>query len=180
MSPTRAADPFGITQVRFTGGEPLLRPGLESIVAATAALVPRPQICLTTNAIGLAQQAQGLAASGLDRVNVSLDTLREDRFRRLTRRGRLHDVLAGLDAAIAASLTPVKVNAVLMHGVNDDEAPHLLRFALGHGLHLRFIEQMPLDADHAWQRGNVVTAAKSPRQPVHSISARAGSEHPPQ
>ncbi|GAA0390646.1 GTP 3',8-cyclase MoaA [Micromonospora gifhornensis] len=149
---------FGVDEVRFTGGEPLIRPGLTAIVAAVAALDPRPRISLTTNGIGLARLAPALHAAGLDRVNVSLDTLDRDRFLRLTRRDRLDDVLAGLAGAAAAGLTPVKVNSVLMRGVNDDEAPALLRFALDHGYELRFIEQMPLDAQHGWDRASMVTA----------------------
>ncbi|SCG79103.1 cyclic pyranopterin monophosphate synthase subunit MoaA [Micromonospora echinaurantiaca] len=149
---------LGVTEVRFTGGEPLIRPGLVGIVAEVAALEPRPRISLTTNGIGLARLAPTLRAAGLDRVNVSLDTLDADRFTRLTRRDRLADVLAGLAGATAAGLTPVKVNTVLMRGVNDDEAPALLRFALDHGYELRFIEQMPLDAQHGWDRAAMVTA----------------------
>jgi GTP 3',8-cyclase len=149
---------LGITEVRYTGGEPLLRRGLASIVARTAALRPRPEISLTTNAIGLARLAGPLRAAGLDRVNVSLDTLRPATFRELAKRDRLDDVLAGLAAAAAAGITPVKVNAVLMRGMNDDEAPGLLRYCLDRGYQLRFIEQMPLDAQHGWRRENMVTA----------------------
>lgn len=149
---------LGVTNVRFTGGEPMLRRGLEDIVAATAALHPRPRISMTTNGIGLARRADALAAAGLDRVNVSLDTLREDRFATITRRHRLADVLDGLAAAHATGLTPVKVNAVLLRGINDDEAVDLVRFCVGHGYHLRFIEQMPLDPQHGWNRANLVTA----------------------
>ncbi|MGC1213165.1 MAG: GTP 3',8-cyclase MoaA [Micromonospora sp.] len=149
---------LGVTEVRFTGGEPLIRPGLVDIVTAVAALDPRPRISLTTNGIGLARLAPALHAAGLDRVNVSLDTLDRARFTELTRRDRLADVLAGLSGAAAAGLTPVKLNSVLMRGVNDDEAPALLRFALAHGYELRFIEQMPLDAQHRWDRTTMVTA----------------------
>ncbi|MEH1055030.1 GTP 3',8-cyclase MoaA [Micromonospora sp. CPCC 206171] len=153
-----AVERLGVTEVRFTGGEPLIRPGLAGIVAEVAALTPRPRISLTTNGIGLDRLAPTLRAAGLDRVNVSLDTLDRERFGRLTRRDRLADVLAGLAGAAAAGLTPVKVNSVLMRGVNDDEAPALLRFALDHGYELRFIEQMPLDAQHGWDRATMVTA----------------------
>lgn len=149
---------LGIREVRFTGGEPLLRRGLPGIVAATAALEPRPRIALTTNGIGLARLAPALAEAGLDRVNVSLDTVDADTFEKLTRRRRLDDVLAGLAAAAHAGLTPVKVNAVLMRGINDHEAPDLLAYCLEHGYQLRFIEQMPLDAQHRWQRATMVTA----------------------
>jgi len=151
---------LGITEVRFTGGEPLLRRGLADIVRRTAALEPRPETSLTTNGLGLARTASTLAAAGLDRVNVSLDTVREDTFWQITRRDRLDDVLEGLAAAKAAGLGPVKVNAVLLRGVNDDQAPELLDWCLEHGYDLRFIEQMPLDAQHGWDRDAMVTAAE--------------------
>ena len=149
---------LGIREVRFTGGEPLLRRGLAGIVARTAALRPRPEISLTTNAIGLERTAGTLRAAGLDRVNVSLDTLRPETFRKLARRDRLPDVLDGLAAAAQAGLRPVKVNAVLMRDLNDDEAAPLLRYCLDRGYELRFIEQMPLDAQHGWKRAEMVTA----------------------
>src|SRR6202044_696098 len=132
-------------EVRFTGGEPLLRRGLAQIVARTAALDPRPEISLTTNAIGLARTA---------------GALHPETFRKLARRDRLPDTLDGLAAAAQAGLTPVKVNAVLMRGLNDDEAAPLLRFCLERGYELRFIEQMPLDAQHGWKRAEMVTAAE--------------------
>jgi cyclic pyranopterin phosphate synthase len=149
---------LGVTEVRFTGGEPLLRRGLPGLVAAAAALGPRPEISITTNGIGLARLAGSLAAAGLDRLNVSLDTLSPRTFKELARRDRLGDVLAGLAAAAAAGLAPVKVNAVLMRGLNDREAPGLLQFCLDRGYQLRFIEQMPLDAQHGWRRADMVTA----------------------
>ncbi|MFC5286960.1 GTP 3',8-cyclase MoaA [Actinokineospora guangxiensis] len=149
---------LGVTNVRFTGGEPSLRKGIGGVIAATAAMDPRPTISMTTNGIGLARRAQEFAAAGLDRVNISLDTLDRDRFAALTRRDRLADVLAGLAAARDAGMTPVKVNAVLLRGVNDDEAVPLLRHCLDNGYHLRFIEQMPLDPQHGWDRANMVTA----------------------
>ncbi len=151
---------LGITEVRFTGGEPLLRRGLPGIVARTAELRPRPEISVTTNGIGLERLAGPLAEAGLDRVNVSLDTLQPAVFKQLARRDRLHDVLRGLAAAAAAGLAPIKVNAVLMRDVNDGEAPALLRYCLEHSCQLRFIEQMPLDAQHGWRRENMVTAAE--------------------
>ena len=153
-----AVQQLGITEVRFTGGEPLLRRGLPGIVARTAALRPRPQVSLTTNGIGLARLAGPLREAGLDRLNVSLDTLSPETFATLARRNRLPDVLAGLSAAAAAGLTPVKVNTVLMRGVNDHETTSLLRFCLDRGYQLRFIEQMPLDAQHGWRRADMVTA----------------------
>jgi GTP 3',8-cyclase len=153
-----AVGQLGVTEVRFTGGEPLLRRGLAGIVARTAALDPRPEISLTTNGIGLARLAVPLRQAGLDRLNVSLDTLSRQTFMTLARRDRLADVLAGLAAAAEAGLAPVKVNTVLMRGVNEHEAPALLRFCLDRGYQLRFIEQMPLDAQHSWRRAGMVTA----------------------
>ncbi|MEV4117354.1 GTP 3',8-cyclase MoaA [Micromonospora sp. NPDC049645] len=153
-----AVERLGVTEVRFTGGEPLIRPGLVDIVTAVAALDPRPRVSLTTNGIGLDRLAPALRTAGLDRVNVSLDTLDPARFTALTRRPRLDAVLAGLAGAAAAGLDPVKINSVLMRGVNEDEAPALLRFALDHDYQLRIIEQMPLDAQHGWARDTMVTA----------------------
>jgi GTP 3',8-cyclase len=153
-----AVERLGVTDVRFTGGEPLLRRGLLDIVRAAARLTPRPRLMLTTNGIGLERLAGALRDAGLDRVNVSLDTLDPSRFQALTRRDRHADVLRGLRAAVDAGLTPVKINTVLMRGINEDEAPALLRFALEHGYQLRFIEQMPLDAQHRWDRHVMVTA----------------------
>ena len=149
---------LGVTEIRLTGGEPLLRRGLPRLVALVAALRPRPEISLTTNGIALARLAEPLRAAGLDRLNVSLDTLSLEVFKQLARRDRLADVLAGLAAAATAGLAPVKVNTVLMRGVNDREAPALLAFCLAHGYQLRFIEQMPLDAQHGWKRSQMVTA----------------------
>lgn len=158
---------LGITQVRFTGGEPLLRPGLIDIIRRVAAL--GPQIALTTNGIGLDSKAKPLAEAGLTRVNVSLDTLDRARFKAIAHRDRLAEVLTGLDAAIVADLNPVKVNAVLMRGINDDEADALLDYCAGIGAHLRFIEQMPLDPMHQWNRSEMVTAEE--------ILAELGEHH---
>jgi cyclic pyranopterin phosphate synthase len=157
---TIAVRDLGIQELRFTGGEPLLRRGLEEIISSSAALRPRPDISLTTNGVGLARRAETLAAAGVNRLNVSMDTLRADRFASITRRDRLSDVLAGLAAARDAGLGPVKINTVLLRGVNDDEAVPLLEFAVEHGYELRFIEQMPLDAQHGWQRTEMVTAGE--------------------
>jgi cyclic pyranopterin phosphate synthase len=149
---------LGIKDVRFTGGEPLIRRGLVGMIRDVAQLRPRPSLMITTNGIGLSRLAGPLRDAGLDRINVSLDTLDPARFRLLTRRDRHADVLLGLRAAADAGLTPVKINTVLMRGINEDEAPALLRFALEYGYQLRFIEQMPLDAQHQWDRHTMVTA----------------------
>lgn len=149
---------LGIEEVRFTGGEPLLRPDIVDIVRAAKSLPLPPHMSLTTNGIRLPGLAAPLADAGIDRVNISLDTLDRERFIAMTRRDRLVDVIAGVAAAKAAGLQPVKVNAVLMRGINDDEAVPLLSWALEQGVQLRFIEQMPLDAQHGWDRAAMVTA----------------------
>jgi GTP 3',8-cyclase len=149
---------LGITKVRFTGGEPLLAKHLDEIIAATAALRPRPELALSTNGVLLAERAEALARAGLNRVNVSLDSVDDLHFAAITRRHRLADVLAGLAAAHAAGLRPVKVNAVLDPLTGLDDAVSLVRFCLGHDYQLRVIEQMPLDAGHQWRREATVTA----------------------
>jgi GTP 3',8-cyclase len=155
---TIGVERLGIREVRFTGGEPLLRRGLPDIVRRTAALSPRPDTSITTNGLGLTHTAKALAEAGLDRVNVSLDTVRSEDFLTITRRDRFADVVAGLEAASAAGLGPVKVNAVLLRGINDGQAPELLQWCMDRGYQLRFIEQMPLDAQHQWSREAMVTA----------------------
>lgn len=154
----RLAVDQGVQEVRFTGGEPLVRPDLEEIIAGVASLPDPPSLSLTTNGIGLTTRAQTLKDAGLARINVSLDTLDAGRFRTLTRRDRLDDVLAGIVAARDAGLSPVKINTVLMRAINDDEVLSLVEWALDHGLALRFIEQMPLDAQRAWSRADMVEA----------------------
>lgn len=148
----------GVTSIRLTGGEPLVHPTLVPMVTRLAALRPRPELSLTTNGVSLARSAAELVAAGLDRINISLDTLDRARFAQLTRRDRLEDVLAGIAAAAAAGISPLKINAVLVRGSNLAEAPELLDWALRAGYQLRFIEHMPLDADHAWSRESMVTA----------------------
>ena len=151
----------GIEEIRLTGGEPLLRTDIVSLVASLAALegpTGRPEVSMTTNGLGLTRLARPLADAGLARVNISLDTLDRDTFKQLARRDRLDDTLLGIAAAIDAGMTPLKLNTVLMRGVNDDEAVALLEHALGLGAELRFIEQMPLDAGHTWTRDGMITA----------------------
>jgi cyclic pyranopterin phosphate synthase len=149
---------LGITSIRLTGGEPLVHRSIVDVVARLAALRPRPELSLTTNGITLDRKAAPLLAAGLDRVNVSVDTLDREHFRALTRRDRLDDVLAGVAAAAAAGLRPLKINSVLMRDSNLAEAPALLEWALRAGYQLRFIEHMPLDADHIWSRTSMVSA----------------------
>jgi cyclic pyranopterin phosphate synthase len=160
---TIGVERLGIRTVRLTGGEPLLRKNLELLVADIAALTPAPEIALTTNGIGLAARAEKLAAAGLRRINISLDTLDPGTFAELAHRPRLPDVLAGIAAAREAGLNPVKINSVLLRGVNDHEAYDLLRWAMAEQVQLRFIEQMPLDPQHGWQREGMITAAEIKR-----------------
>ncbi|KNH15322.1 molybdenum cofactor biosynthesis protein MoeA [Arthrobacter sp. ZBG10] len=153
-------DHLGVRELRLTGGEPLVRHDLVDIISALRRNHPGLPISMTTNGVGLAKKAAPLKAAGLTRINVSLDTLHEETFTQLTRRPFLDQVLAGVDAAWAAGLGPVKINAVLMRGINDAASPSLLAWAVERGYELRFIEQMPLDADHGWTRRNMITAAE--------------------
>jgi cyclic pyranopterin phosphate synthase len=155
---------LGVRKVRFTGGEPLLRRGLAAIIAGAAALRTdeglAPELSLTTNGIGLDRRITELAAAGLNRVNVSLDSLDRERYATLARRDRLDEVLDGLAAADAAGLHPVKVNAVVMRGVNEPDVVPLTEFCLHRGYQLRFIEQMPIGPQHGWDRASMVPAAE--------------------
>ena len=160
----RIAVSLGITEVRLTGGEPLLRPDVVDVVAALSSWPDAPELSLTSNGVRLPTLAAPLAHAGLRRVNISLDTLRADRFKDLTRRDMLEQTLAGVSAAVRAGLRPVKVNTVLMRGVNDDEAGDLLAWALDEGVELRFIEQMPLDAQQIWRRDEMITAEEIEQQ----------------
>jgi cyclic pyranopterin phosphate synthase len=148
----------GIDEVRLTGGEPLLRPDIVEIVARIASMKNAPRLTLTTNGLRLKELAEPLAKAGLNRINVSLDTLSRERFKTLTYRDRFDDVIEGLLAGKAAGLFPVKVNTVLLQGINDDEAPALLAWAIENEYSLRFIEQMPLDAGGIWDRSTMVSA----------------------
>ncbi len=154
---------LGVRKLRFTGGEPLLRRGLVDIIAASAPLRTdedrAPELSLTTNGIGLDKHIDALAAAGLNRVNVSLDSLDRERYAALARRDRLSDVLNGLEAVDAAGLKPVKVNTVAMRGANDIDIVPLAEFCLARGYQLRFIEHMPLGPAHAWDRSSMLPAA---------------------
>lgn len=151
---------LGVTKVRLTGGEPLVRPGLERIVARLREASPSVDLALTTNGIGLADKAAALAAAGLNRLNVSIDSLDPARYARLTRRDRLHDVLAGLSAADAAGFQGTKVNAVVLRGVNEQDVVPLAEFCFARGYELRFIEQMPLGQQHIWDRTQLITQSE--------------------
>ena len=151
-------DRFGIDSIRLTGGEPTVRAHFPVLVGKLAEL--GVDLALTTNGATLANQAHDLHAAGLRRINISLDSLRPDRFIELTRRDELDNVLAGIDAAVAARLEPVKINVVMMRGVNDDEVVDFARFGRERGVIVRFIEFMPLDADQGWTRDQVVSQAE--------------------
>lgn len=154
---------LGIEEIRFTGGEPLLRKGLEGIVAEASKLRThlgtKPEMSLTTNALGLDKRAARLKEAGLDRVNISIDSVDPTGYAKLTRRDRFTDAVKGAKAAQEAGLTPVKINSVLMPGVNDDQARPLLKFALAGGYELRFIEYMPLGPRGTWKREQLITAS---------------------
>ncbi len=147
----------GINDVRLTGGEPLIRHDIVEIVERIAALPSAPSVAMTTNGIRLAAHINDLVAAGLSRINISLDTLDAQRFVRLTRRNELHAVIAGIEAAMASGIRPIKLNAVLLRGLNDDEAPLLLNWAIERGLELRFIEEMPLSVGGSWSRSDYIT-----------------------
>ena len=158
---------LGVHDIRFTGGEPLMRPDLAEIIALSSAVAGTASVSMTTNAIGLDKRIDELVAAGLTRINISLDTVDRDHFARLTRRDRLPSVFAGIEAAKRAGLTPLKINAVLMRDTLGGAAD-LLEWSLANGVHLRFIEQMPLDADEQWAMDNMVPA----RELIEVLSER--------
>ncbi|GGF39721.1 GTP 3',8-cyclase [Microbacterium sorbitolivorans] len=175
----RVAAGLGITTFRLTGGEPLLRRDLVDVVGRLSR-IGGVEVAMTTNAIGLERMLPALRGAGLSRLNISLDTLRADRFRELTRRDRLGDVIRGIRAAAESGMPGLKLNAVAMRGVNDDELVDLVEFAISVGAQMRFIEQMPLDAGHTWSRENMVTReeileALSARWALAPIPGRGGA-----
>src|SRR6266850_7502283 len=151
---------LGVTGIRLTGGEPTVRADLPTLVRMLNALAPDLDLSLTTNGLKLEAMADELRDAGLKRVNVSLDSLRPDRFAALARRDRFQDVIRGLDAARRVGFSPIKINAVLMRGFNDDEALPLARWGREHGYEVRFIEWMPLDFGHTWDRTKLVPASE--------------------
>ena len=178
----RVAIAEGVGKLRVTGGEPLVRRDVTALIRSLAALPGLTDLSLTTNGVLLKPLAAELAHAGLRRVNVSLDTLDRARFARMSGRDRLPEVLRGLESAAAAGLGPIKINAVLLRGENEDEAVDLVRFGRDHGYEVRFIEFMPLDNDRCWDLGRVVSGAAARR----SISAvwpivrdPAGDPHAP-
>ncbi|MEJ6577666.1 MAG: GTP 3',8-cyclase MoaA [Candidatus Planktophila sp.] len=148
----------GIDEIRLTGGEPMLRPDIVEIVSRISSIRNAPKLSMTTNGLVLAKLAKPLVDAGLRRINISLDTLDRDVFKKMTHRDRIDDVFAGIAAAKEAGLLPVKINTVLLRGINDGEAVSLLKWALAEDLNLRFIEQMPLDAGGIWNREQLITA----------------------
>lgn len=173
---------LGIRKVRVTGGEPLLRPGVVDFITQLRKIDGLEDIAITTNGYLLPEMARELAAAGAPRVTVSLDSLDPGKFARITRTPRsLEKVMGGIDAALEAGLKPVKVNIVLVRGFNDDEIVDFARLARRRDIVLRFIEFMPLDADHTWKRELVVTAREivatiSPVYPLVEIPRHSPSE----
>jgi cyclic pyranopterin phosphate synthase len=180
----RAAAELGISKVRLTGGEPLARLGLADLVRLLARIPGVDDLSMTTNGTLLPKYAHELAEAGLQRVNISLDTLHPERFARITRRGKLRDALAGIDAALRAGLRPVKINTVVIRGLNDDEIIDLARKAVIDGWHVRFIEWMPvghaISQDQSWGEA-VMTAAEMREQigaalgPLEAVQVEAGA-----
>jgi cyclic pyranopterin phosphate synthase len=156
----RVAARFGIRKIRLTGGEPLLRPGLTHLIRELSSIDGIDDLALTTNGKLLASMAHELRAAGLKRLNVSLDSLQEAKFQRMTKRNALGDVLEGIEAAGRAGFERIRVNAVIIRGVNDDEILDFARFAREHGHSVRFIEFMPLDSGHFWTREQVVSGSE--------------------
>ena len=173
---------FGVDSIRLTGGEPTMRANLTLLVSKLAALsdpVRRIDLSLTTNGSTLRRQARALREAGLERINISLDSLIPERFERLTRRDDLDAVLDGIDAALEAGFEPVKLNVVAMAGVNEDELVDFARFGRDRGVTVRFIEFMPLDADDAWTSESVLTREQivAAIDAVHPLEpVRRGSE----
>jgi GTP 3',8-cyclase len=159
---------LGAQTVRLTGGEPTVRRDLPSLVAMLREVAPDVDLSMTTNGFLLDQLAAPLAEAGLDRINVSIDSLLRHRFAEMTRRDALDRVLAGLRAAEVAGLTPIKLNCVVLRGTNDEEVADFAAFARDSGYEVRFIEYMPLDADHGWERAKVVPS----REVLERIAAR--------
>lgn len=155
---TAAAVSLGVRKVRITGGEPLVRRGVVSLCRMLRALPGLEELCLTTNGVRLPELAAPLREAGVDRLNISLDTLRPERYRSITRIGELSSVLRGLDAAEAAGFSHTKLNCVLMGGVNDDEIEDFVRLTQARPLSVRFIELMPMGACAKWEKARFLPA----------------------
>lgn len=153
----RVVAPMGITKVRITGGEPLVRKGVEDFILKLREIKDIEDVSMTTNASLLAPVAVRLKQVGLNRVNISLDSLKPERFQRITRRGKLEDVLLGIEAALKAELTPVKINCVITRGFNEDEIGDFVNLTKDYPIYIRFIELMPL-GDTSWSNGHFISA----------------------
>lgn len=172
---------LGIEKVRLTGGEPMLRRDIETLVSKISRVEGVRDLALTTNGFNLAERAAGLKAAGLERITISLDSLKRERFREMTGADALEAVLEGVRAARRVGLTPVKVNSVIIRGHNEEETAELAAFAREHDLVMRFIEYMPLDSGHDWSREKVVSGAEirariEERFPLEAVAAPRGSE----
>jgi GTP 3',8-cyclase len=171
---------FGIQKVRLTGGEPLVRKDLSRLIGRLNAIEGLPDISLTTNGALLTEQAEALYAAGLHRINISIDSLRPDRFAAITKRGNLDEVFAGMFAAKKAGMSPIKLNAVIMRGTNDDEILDLVEFARTNGFEMRFIEYMDVGNANAWSLEKTVTKKEiletvNARFPVREVGREHGS-----
>ncbi|QDU30521.1 Cyclic pyranopterin monophosphate synthase [Anatilimnocola aggregata] len=169
---------LGVNKLRLTGGEPLVRAELPKLVAQLAAVPGIHEIALTTNGILLAEQAQALKDAGLTRVNISLDAMTEETFRRISRRDGLDRVIAGIHAAKHVGLAPIRLNTVAIKGITEPEIPALARFARDEQLELRFIEFMPLDADQQWNNDQVLTGEEIRRQLEAAIGPLEPADRP--
>ena len=172
---------LGVEKVRLTGGEPMLRRDIETLVKELSRIPSLRDLALTTNGFNLAERAAGLKAAGLDRVTISLDSLRRDVFRQMTGTDVLANVLEGIRAAKRVGLTPIKINAVVVRGHNEGEVADMAAFAREHALVMRFIEYMPLDSGHDWSRAAVVSGAEIRRRveerfPLAPLRVERGSE----
>jgi cyclic pyranopterin phosphate synthase len=152
-----ASEELGFDKIRLTGGEPLVRKNIEWLIKKTAALEGIKDISMTTNGILLADYAEKLKNAGLNRVNISLDTLNPEKFKAITRGGNLSDVLRGIEAAIHYGLTPIKINTVLIGGFNDDEIEELADYTMNHDIHVRFIELMPIGMSASWSNEKFIS-----------------------
>ena len=173
---------LGIEKIRLTGGEPMMRRDIETIISKLAKLKPQlHDLALTTNGYFLPERAHGLKEAGLDRITISLDSLKRDVFKRMTGVDVLDKVLAGIAAAKEAGLEPIKINAVIVRGHNEDEVADFAAFAREHDVKMRFIEFMPLDSGHEWSRADVVSGKEireriSERFPLVRVEVARGSD----
>jgi cyclic pyranopterin phosphate synthase len=174
----RVVAPLGVNKLRLTGGEPLVRADLPKLVERLAGIEGIREVALTTNAILLAEHAEALKAAGLARINISLDTLSEEVFRRIARRDGLDRVLAGIEAAKRVGFEQIRLNAVAIRGITEPEVVPLTQFALDQGMEMRFIEFMPLDAEQNWQNDQVLPGDEIRRLIEQAIGPLEPAERP--